>query len=139
MTRNAYFRSPFLLGFDHLEKLVEQSARSAGDGYPPYNIEATEGGLCIAVAVAGFRRDELGITLLDNQLTIRGRQSDTGSHNFVHRGIAARAFERAFVLADGLEVLGATLEHGMLRIDIARRKVETAPRHIEIKSDGSGL
>jgi HSP20 family molecular chaperone IbpA len=138
MNRHSAFGSPFLLGFDHLEKLIERTARCAGDGYPPYNIEEIEGcGLRITLAVAGFSRDELGITVEDHQLIVRGRQAESGERAFVHRGIAARQFQRVFVLADGIEVKDATLEHGMLSINLARPKVETAVRKIDILSDGN--
>lgn len=136
MSRNSYFNSPFLLGFEHLERLLERTARSAGDGYPPYNIE--ESGpdrLRITLAVAGFSRDELSITIEENQLVIRGKQSDVSDKNFLHRGIAARQFQRSFVLAEGIEVTGAELENGLLSIDIARPKAETVIRTIEIKSN----
>ena len=138
MMRNLPFKSPFLLGFEHLEQLVERSARTAGDGYPPYNIEASQDGLTITLAVAGFTSDMLAVTLTENLLAVRGRRADSNEGNFMHRGIAARPFERSFVLADCLEVRGANLEHGMLRIELARRKVETRTRNIEIISSQTG-
>ncbi|HEY2444659.1 MAG TPA: Hsp20 family protein, partial [Rhizomicrobium sp.] len=120
MNRSQAFTSPFLLGFDHLEQLIERTARNAGENYPPYNIEAGEDGhLRVAVAVAGFTRDELSVTLEDRQLIVRGRQAENGGRTYVHRGIAARAFQRIFLLAEGIEVTGAVLEHGMLFIDLA--------------------
>jgi HSP20 family molecular chaperone IbpA len=142
MSRNSYFNSPFLLGFEHLERLLERTARSAGDGYPPYNIE--EKGpdrLRITLAVAGFEREELSVTVEENQLVIRGRQSEVADKTFLHRGIAARQFQRAFVMAEGIEVIGAELENGLLAIDIARPKAEAVVKTIEIKSNsnGSGL
>jgi len=142
MSRNSYFNSPFLLGFEHLERLLERTARSAGDGYPPYNIE--EKGpdrLRITLAVAGFDREELSVTVEENQLVIRGRQSEVADKTFLHRGIAARQFQRAFVIAEGIEVIGAELENGLLAIDIARPKAEAVVKTIEIKSNsnGSGL
>src|SRR6476646_2430987 len=101
MNRTAYFNSPFLLGFDHLERLLERTAKSASEGYPPYNIEETESHqLRITLAVAGFTRDELEVTVEDNQLVIRGKQTETDDRTFLHRGIAARQFQRACVLAD---------------------------------------
>lgn len=142
MTRNTYFNSPFLLGFEHLERLLERTARSAGDAYPPYNIEETgPDRLRITLAVAGFDREELSITIEENQLVIRGRQSETPDKTFLHRGIAARQFQRAFVLAEGIEVTGAELQNGLLAIDLIRPKTEPTVRSIDIKSssNGSGL
>ena len=142
MTRNTYFNSPFLLGFEHLERLLERTAKTAADGYPPYNIEQTGAeSLRITLAVAGFDRDELSVTIEENQLVIRGRQTESGDKTFLHRGIAARQFQRAFVLAEGIEVTGADLENGLLSIDLARPKAQTEIRTIDIKahSNGSGL
>ena len=140
MSRNSYFNSPFLLGFEHLERLLERTARSAGDAYPPYNIEEKgEDRLRITLAVAGFNRDELSVTVEENQLVIRGRQSEVTDKTFLHRGIAARQFQRSFVLAEGIEVVGADLENGLLAIDLVRPKTEPVVRTIEIKSNGSGL
>ena len=103
MNRTVYFNSPFLLGFEHLERLLERTAKAAGDGYPPYNIEqSSEDKLRITLAVAGFGREELNVTVEDRQLVIRGKQSDAADKNFLHRGIAARQFQRAFVLAEGI-------------------------------------
>jgi HSP20 family molecular chaperone IbpA len=136
MTRNVYFNSPFLLGFENLERLLERTAKAAGDGYPPYNIE--ESGpdrFRITLAVAGFDRDELDVTVEDNQLVIRGKQTETTDKTFLHRGIAARQFQRAFVLADGIEVTSADLKNGLLSITLARPKLETKVRHIDIKSN----
>jgi HSP20 family molecular chaperone IbpA len=135
MNRNPAFGSPFLLGFEHLERLLERTAKSAGDAYPPYNIEdAGDGGLTITLAVAGFSADELGVTLEEKQLVIRGKQTESTDRTFLHRGIAARQFERAFVLAEGIEVTGAMLENGLLSIHLARPCVETPVRTIEIKT-----
>ena len=135
MTRNTYFDSPFLLGFEPLERLLERTAKSAGDSYPPYNIEETEnGGLAITLAVAGFTKDEIAVTVEDRQLVIRGRQNESNGKTFLHRGIAARQFLRAFVLADGIEVTAAALENGLLRISLARPDAEPSVRVIEIKS-----
>ncbi len=142
MTRSTYFNSPFLLGFEHIERLLERTARSAGDAYPPYNIEETGSDrLRITLAVAGFDRDELSITIEENQLVIRGRQSEAADKTFLHRGIAARQFQRAFVLAEGIDVTGAELQNGLLAIDLVRPKAEPVVRSIEIKSssNGSGL
>jgi HSP20 family molecular chaperone IbpA len=134
MNRNTYFNSPLLLGFDHLERLLERTAKSANDGYPPYNIEQT-GPDClrITLAVAGFSRDELDVTVEDNQLVIRGRQTESADKTFLHRGIAARQFQRAFVLADGIEVTGAELTNGLLSINLARPQPETVSRKIDIR------
>ena len=140
MTRNTYFNSPFLLGFEHLERVLERTARSAGDGYPPYNIEeAGTDSLRITLAVAGFDRDELSVTVEENQLVIRGRQSEVTDKTFLHRGIAARQFQRSFVLAEGIEVVEAELENGLLAIELVRPKTETVTRTIAIKSNGNGL
>ena len=135
MNRTVYFNSPFLLGFEHLERLLERTAKSAGDGYPPYNIEQTsEESLRIALAVAGFSREELNVTVEDRQLVIRGKQTEGADRNFLHRGIAARQFQRAFVLAEGIEVTGAALENGLLTIELARPKADTIVRTIDIKA-----
>ena len=135
MNRTVCFNSPFLLGFEHLERLLERTAKSAGDGYPPYNIEqSAEDRLRITLAVAGFSREELNVTVEDRQLFIRGKQSESNDRNFLHRGIAARQFQRAFVLAEGIEVVGASLENGLLSIDLERPKSNTIVRNIEIKA-----
>jgi HSP20 family molecular chaperone IbpA len=136
MTRNVYFNSPFLLGFENLERLLERTAKASGDGYPPYNIEESGSDrFRITLAVAGFSRTELDVTVEDNQLVIRGKQTETADKTFLHRGIAARQFQRAFVLADGIEVTGADLKNGLLSITLARPKLETKVRHIDIKSN----
>jgi len=138
MNRTLQFNSPFLLGFEHLERLLERTAKSAGDAYPPYNIEQSgDGNLRITVAVAGFDRGELSVTVEENQLVIRGKQTDSPEKTFLHRGIAARQFQRSFVLAEGIEITGATLENGLLTIGLHRPKAEPLVRTIEIKS-GSG-
>ena len=135
MNRTVYFNSPFLLGFEHLERLLERTAKSAGDGYPPYNIEQmSEDSLRIALAVAGFSREELNVTVEDRQLVIRGKQNEGADRNFLHRGIAARQFQRAFVLAEGIEVTGAALENGLLTIELTRPKADTIVRTIDIKA-----
>lgn len=135
MTKLTLGTHPFLLGFDQLERLVERTAKEA-NGYPPYNIEQIDGdAFRITLAVAGFRRDDLAITLEDRQLTVRGRQSDEGDERvFLHRGIAARQFQRSFVLADGVEVKAAEMENGLLHIDVARVRPESVVETIEIKS-----
>jgi HSP20 family molecular chaperone IbpA len=128
------FASPMFLGFDHLEQMLERAAKTSSDGYPPYNIEQTgPNGLRISLAVAGFTMDDLQITLEDNQLVIRGRQSDdTQGRIFIHRGIAARQFQRSFVLAEGIEVRGAWLDNGLLHIDLARPQPATRVKTIRI-------
>src|SRR5581483_151797 len=129
--------SPFLLGFEHLERALERTAKHAGDGYPPYNIEQFgEDGLRITLAVAGFAKEDIAITVEDRQLVIRGRQNEAGDKTFLHRGIAARQFLRSFVLADGIEVSGAALENGLLKIDLERPEVKPSVRVVEIKSGG---
>lgn len=135
MTRITSFSSPLLLGFDALEKSLERVAKQA-DGYPPYNIEriVRDGAelLRITLAVAGFAIDDLDISTEDNQLVIRGRQTDEGERDFLHRGIAARQFQRAFVLADGMRVLGAELKNGLLSIDLDRPRPEKIVKKISI-------
>jgi HSP20 family molecular chaperone IbpA len=128
------FTSPLFLGFDHLEQMLERASKNSSDGYPPYNIEQTgPSGLRITLAVAGFTMDDLQITQEDNQLVIRGRQNDDAQGKvFLHRGIAARQFQRAFVMAEGIEVKGAWLDNGLLHVDLARPQPETKVRHIEI-------
>lgn len=136
MQRTTPFGSPFLLGFEHLERLLERTAKAGGDGYPPYNIEETDTGLSITLAVAGFAKDEISVTVEDNQLVIRGKQAEANGKTFLHRGIAARQFLRSFVLADGIEVTAAALENGLLKIDLARPAVQPSVRVVEIKSNG---
>ncbi|MDI3336999.1 Hsp20 family protein [Defluviimonas aestuarii] len=123
MTKLTFAAHPFLLGFDELERLVERTAKSGNDGYPPFNIEqSSENGFRITLAVAGFREADIAITVEDRQLMIRGRQADEVDEGrvFLHRGIAARAFQRSFVLAEGVEVAGAVLENGLLHVDLTR-------------------
>ena len=138
MSRQSPFGHPFLVGFDEIEQALDRVAKSAGDGYPPYNIERlprTEQAperLRITLAVAGFTEDQLEVTLEENQLVIRGRQSDDRARDFIHRGIAARQFQRTFLLADGMEVLGADLSDGLLSIDLARPEPERIVRKIDI-------
>lgn len=137
--QNGTFNSPFLLGFDHLEKLLERSAKSAGDGYPPYNIEEIgPDRLRITLAVAGFGESDLSVTVEDNQLIIRGRQSESSGKTFLHKGIATRQFQRAFILAEGVDVMSAELGNGLLAIDLARPKFQSEVRTIAIKSNRSG-
>ncbi len=139
MTRVSVFSSPLLLGFDHMERMIERAAKSGGEGYPPYNIEQTgEDGLRITLAVAGFAMNDLTITLEDNQLVIRGRQADDKDRIYLHRGIAARQFQRAFVLADGIQVTGAHLANGLLHIELLRPRPQPQVRQIQINAgDGS--
>jgi HSP20 family molecular chaperone IbpA len=133
------FTSPMFLGFDHLEQMLERAAKTSSDGYPPYNIEQTGPiGLRITLAVAGFTMDDLQITQEDNQLVIRGRQNDdTQGRVFLHRGIAARQFQRAFVLAEGIEVKGAWLDNGLLHVDLARPQPEVRVKTIRITKASS--
>ena len=134
------FASPLFVGFDQLEQMLERASKSTSDGYPPYNIEQlTHTTLRITLAVAGFTMDDLQLTQEDNQLVIRGRQSeDTGGRVFLHRGIAARQFQRAFVMAEGIEVTGAWLDNGLLHIDLARPQPETRVKTIPIARPGNG-
>jgi HSP20 family molecular chaperone IbpA len=138
MTRVSMFSAPFLLGFDAYEERIDRLSRAA-DGYPPYNIErsveddGTERFL-ISIAVAGFALGELDVVWEENQLVVRGRQKDDPTRQFLHRGIAARQFQRSFLLADGVEVKDAALEHGMLVISVERPKLERPARHITIRS-----
>jgi HSP20 family molecular chaperone IbpA len=138
MTKLSFGAHPFLLGFEQLERLVERTAKSGAEGYPPYNIEAvSENAYRITLAVAGFREEDLAITVEDRQLVIRGRQGeDAADRVFLHRGIAARAFQRSFVLADGVEVAGASMEHGLLNIDLRREVPETVVQTIRIGKGG---
>ena len=137
MSRVPSLSSPFLLGFDEIERMLDRVTKGA-DGYPPYNVErlARDGQnperLRITLAVAGFTRDQLDISVEESQLVIRGRQQDDKSRQFLHRGIAARQFQRAFVLADGMEVLGADLKNGLLSIDLVRPQAERIVRTIAI-------
>ena len=138
MTKLTLASHPYLLGFDQLERLVERTAKSGNEGYPPYNIEQRgDHAYRITLAVAGFAEDDLSITVEDRQLVIRGRQTDDGADRvFLHRGIAARQFQRSFVLADGVEVAGAELEHGLLHVDLKRAVPETVVQTIQIKTGG---
>ena len=135
MTKLTLSTHPFLLGFDELERLVERTAKSGNDGYPPYNIEQTsETSFRITLAVAGFAETDLSITLEDRQLVVRGRQADdTQGRVFLHRGIAARQFQRAFVLADGVEIGEASMENGLLHVDLSRSVPESVVHQIKIK------
>jgi HSP20 family molecular chaperone IbpA len=138
MSRMVTLNSPFLLGFDEIERALDRVAKSANDGYPPYNIERIGSPerpperLRITLAVAGFTREELDVATEENQLVIRGRQFDDKSRCYLHRGIAARQFQRTFLLADGMEVLGADLKNGLLSIDLVRPEPERIIKKIDI-------
>lgn len=141
MTRMTPFSSPLLLGFDSVEKTLERIGKG-GDGYPPYNIERVRGAsadggasadfLRITLAVAGFQPDDLDVTTEENQLMIRGRQSEEEDREFLHRGIAARQFQKCFLLADGMRILGAQLKNGLLFIDLAKPEPERVVKKIQI-------
>jgi HSP20 family molecular chaperone IbpA len=138
MNRTILFDSPFLLGFDHTRALIERAAKAAAEGYPPYNVEErTEGRLRISLAVAGFSPEQLSVTVDDNQLVVTGRgDKDRGPSGadraYLHRGIAARQFQRSFLLVDGMEVLGADLSNGLLSVDLARPEPDRIIRKIAI-------
>lgn len=139
MNRTPPFDSPFLLGFEHTRALIERAARTTAESYPPYNVEDLgEGGVRIVLAVAGFTADQIEITVEASQLTIAGRREADGSAEaeraFLHRGIAARGFVRGFVLADGMEIGRAWLDHGLLHIEATRPKTRDAVRRIPIES-----
>ncbi len=137
MTRLSLFNSPFLLGFDHFERALDRVSKAQADGYPPYNIEQVgETGLRITLAVAGFSMDELSVQIEDNQLVIRGKQSDDDGKVYLHRGIAARQFHRTFVLAEGIEVTGAHIDNGLLHVDLSRPQPESRVRTVEITGAG---
>ena len=134
MTKLTLSTHPMLLGFDHLERLVERTAKSELGGYPPFNIEQTsDNSFRITLAVAGFAETDLSITVEDRQLVIRGRQSDDDEGRvFLHRGIAARQFQRSFVLAEGVEVAGATMANGLLHVDLQRSQARAVVQQIKI-------
>jgi HSP20 family molecular chaperone IbpA len=143
MTRVSMLSSPLLLGFEEIERLIDRAGKAGNDGYPPYNIERVTRSehagdqphvelLRISLAVAGFTREQLEITVEDSQLVIRGRQQDDKSRDFLYRGIATRQFQRTFVLADGIEVRAADLSNGLLSIDLVRIEPERLVRRIEI-------
>jgi HSP20 family molecular chaperone IbpA len=135
MARISFASHPFLLGFEELDRLVERTAKTGNEGYPPYNIEQVdERTYRITLAVAGFAEEDLSITIEDHQLVIRGRQQDDSAGRvFLHRGIAARQFQRSFVLAEGVDVTTATLERGLLHVDLSRSLPESIVQKIEIK------
>jgi HSP20 family molecular chaperone IbpA len=142
MTRISAFSSPLLLGFDEIERALDRLSKAAGDGYPPYNIErlartdAKAETLRITLAVAGFETDDLDVTVEENELVIRGRQKDEPAREYLHRGIAARQFQKTFVLAEGIEVTGASLRDGLLSVDMARPQSERVARQIVINGRG---
>jgi len=141
MNRTLLFDSPFLLGFDHTRNLIERAAKAANEGYPPYNVEdAGDGRIRITLAVAGFTPDQLSVTVDDNQLTVIGKREAEAAASperaYLHRGIAARGFVRTFVLADGMEVDGALLEHGLLHIDAFRPEPAHKVRQVPIRTAG---
>jgi HSP20 family molecular chaperone IbpA len=140
MSRVSVFSSPLLLGFDEFERTLDRLSKKASDGYPPYNIEQIgDDRICITLAVAGFAEADLAIEIVDNQLVIQGKQQEPASDRiFLHRGIAARQFQRAFILADGIEVRGARLDNGLLHIDLFRPKPESRVRKVKISSTKSG-
>ena len=140
MSRFAGFDNPLLLGFEHFERILDRVAKTSGEGYPPYNIEQIgDNGLRITLAVAGFSVDDLNVLVEDNQLVIRGRNSeDETGRVFLHRGIAARQFQRTFVLAEGIEITGAVLDNGLLHIDLERKTLEPEVRTIKIESAPPG-
>ncbi len=138
-TRLSLFNSPFLLGFDQFERTLDRIAKSANEGYPPYNIEQIgEDRLRITLAVAGFTAEDLAVQMEDNQLVIRGKQADDKSRVYLHRGIAARQFQRSFVLAEGIEVENAHLDNGLLHVDLRRPIPEPKVRTIKIATPSNG-
>lgn len=135
MTKLTLGTHPYLLGFEQLERLVERTAKSGNEGYPPYNIEqSSQNSYRITLAVAGFSEDDLAITVEDNSLVIRGRQADDSEGRiFLHRGIAARQFQRSFILADGVDVGEAVMENGLLHVDLTRKVPESVVQTIKIR------
>jgi HSP20 family molecular chaperone IbpA len=139
MSRISLFNSPLLLGFDHFERALDRVTKISADGYPPYNVEQTgDNKLRITLAVAGFTMNDLSVQIEDNQLVVRGKQAEEKDRIYLHRGIAARQFQRSFVLAEGIEVAGAWLDNGLLNIDLVRPEQEARVRTVEIKSASAG-
>ena len=137
MSRLSLFNSPFLLGFDQFERTLDRIAKTSSDGFPPYNIEqSAENRIRIALAVAGFSMDDLTVQVENNQLLVRGKQTEDEDKVYLHRGIAGRQFQRMFVLADGIEVVGAELDNGLLHIDLERPLVESKVQTVAIKGAG---
>jgi HSP20 family molecular chaperone IbpA len=138
MARISAFDSPLLLGFDHFERVLDRVAKTSSEGYPPYNIEQIgENGLRITLAVAGFSMDELTVVVEDGQLIVRGKQCDDKDRVYLYRGIAARQFVRSFVLAEGIDVVGAALDNGLLHVDLERPEPQSRQKVIDIKA-GNG-
>ena len=138
MARISAFNSPFLLGFEQFEQTLNRISKMSAEGYPPYNIEQVgENSLRISLAVAGFSETDLSIELEDNQLMIRGRQTEDADRVYLHRGIAARQFQRSFVLAEGIEIVGAELDNGLLHVDLVRPEPEPRVQKIKIKRRSS--
>ena len=138
MSRLSLFNSPLLLGFDQFERTLDRVAKAGAEGYPPYNIEQiSEQRLRITLAVAGFSLDDLDIQVEDSQLSVRGKQQDDPARIYLYRGIAARQFQRSFVLAEGIEVVSATLDNGLLSIDLERPKIEPKVRKVPIAKSGA--
>ena len=139
MSRLSLFNSPLLLGFEHFERALDRVNKISGEGYPPYNVEQLgDNELRITLAVAGFTMDDLNITIEDNQLMIRGKQTEDTDRVYLHRGIAARQFQRSFVLAEGIEVRGAWLENGLLHVELVRPPVEARVRSVPIRGPEPG-
>jgi len=137
MSRLSLFNSPFLLGFDQFERTLDRIAKTSSDGFPPYNIEqSAENRIRITLAVAGFSMDDLTVQVENNQLLVRGKQTEDEDKVYLHRGIAGRQFQRMFVLADGIEVVGAELDNGLLHIDLERPLVESKVQTVAIKGAG---
>ena len=135
MTRLSLFNNPLLLGFDQFERTLDRIAKSSAEGYPPYNIEQVdENQLRITLAVAGFSAADLSVQIEDSQLVIRGKHAEEPERVYLHRGIASRQFQRSFVLADGIEVTGASLDNGLLNIDLKRPMAETRIRKVDIRT-----
>lgn len=143
MTRLSLFNSPLLLGFDQFERTLDRISKASAEGYPPYNIERTgEDGLRITLAVAGFAMDDLSVQIEEDQLVVRGKQADDPARVYLHRGIAARQFQRSFVLAQGIEVVGAELDNGLLHVDLKRPLLDVRVQTVKIqtaKSNGASL
>ncbi|MCI0429018.1 MAG: Hsp20 family protein [Rhodospirillales bacterium] len=135
MSRLSIFNSPLLLGFDQFERALDRVSKASAEGYPPYNIEqVAEDQLRITLAVAGFSASELSVQVEDNQLVIRGKQAEQTDRVYLHRGIAARQFQRSFVLAEGIEVTAATLDNGLLHVELVRPQAKTRLRSVEIRA-----
>jgi len=139
VNRASLFNSPLLLGFDHFERALDRVSKGSTDGYPPYNIEQLgEDRIRITLAVAGFTMTDLSVQVEDNQLVIRGKQAEDTQRVYLHRGIATRQFQRSFVLADGITVDAASLENGLLHVDLRRPVSEPKVRKVEIRAPANG-